>query len=78
MNIIKTALSPKKQTMIKALVPNRGARLGNFGVQSRESFGDAFVFASEWMQTTEPDPYDFKKCMKYGSDNSIFITHIKF
>lgn len=62
----------------KIVVPNRGARLGNFGTQSRENFGDAFVFASEWMQTTEPDPYDFKKCMRYGSDNSIFVTHISF
>lgn len=60
----------------RELVPNRGARLGNFGAQSREDMGDAFVIVSEWMQTTEPDPYDYKKCMSYGSDNSIFVTHI--
>ena len=55
-------------------VPNRGARLGNFGAQSRTN--DAFIFASEWMQTTEPDQTDYKKCMRYGSDNSIFVVHI--
>ena len=70
-------LAVKKETE-KIAVPERGARLGNFGCQSRENLGDAFIFVSEWMQTTEPDPYDYKKCMKYGSDNSIFITHIKF
>lgn len=70
-------LALKKETE-EIVVPERGARLGNFGVQSRESLSDAFVVVSEWMQTTEPDPYDYKKCMKYGSDNSIFVTHITF
>lgn len=59
-------------------VPNRGARLGNFGVQSMDDGKSAFVFASEWMQTTPPDPHDWRKCVKYGSDNSIFISKITF
>ena len=57
-------------------VPNRGARLGNFGCQSRPGAADAFIYVAEWMQTTEPDPYDYKKCMKYGSDNSIFVVRL--
>ena len=71
-------LDTERMCLIRATetiaVPNRGARLGNFGAQSRS--GDAFIFASEWMQTTEPDQTDYKKCMKYGSDNSIFVVRI--
>ncbi len=62
----------------KVVVPNRGARLGNFGCQSFDDGKKAIVYASEWMQTTDPDPFDYTKCMKYGSDNSIFVSHIEF
>ena len=55
-------------------VPERGARLGNFGCQSfSEELG--FIYAAEWMQN---DPYGWDKCAQYGSDNSIFITKIHF
>ncbi len=68
----------ERMCLIKATeriaVPNRGARLGNFGCQSREK--DAFIFAAEWMQTTDPDPSDYKKCMSFSSDNSIFVLRI--
>lgn len=60
------------------VVPNRGARLGNFGCQSFNDGKEGFVFAAEWMQTTEPDPTNWRVCAKYGSDNSIFISHIYF
>lgn len=56
-------------------VPERGARLGNFGCVNI-SENEAWVVASEWMQTNPPDPYDWTVCMKYGSDNSIFIAEI--
>ncbi|MBE5732546.1 MAG: exo-alpha-sialidase [Clostridiales bacterium] len=52
----------------QVVVPNRGARLGNFGCQSLEDGKTAFVFASEWMQP--------EGCEKYGSDNSIFVVKI--
>ena len=54
-------------------VPMRGARLGNFGVQS---YSDevGYVFVSEWMQGIE----GLEGCRKYGSDNSIFISEIKY
>lgn len=56
-------------------VPERGARLGNFGcVNINEN--EAWVIASEWMQTTAPDHSNWKRCMSYGSDNSIFIAKI--
>ena len=50
-----------------AIVPQRGARLGNFGVtQFRD--GKVFVMAAEWMQP--------KGCEKYGSDNAIFLAEL--
>lgn len=58
-------------------VPERGARLGNFGcvhLNDRESW----VIASEWMQTNPPNPSDWRRCMSYGSENSIFISRIRF
>ena len=48
-----------------ALTPQRGARLGNFGVCSLED-GSALVMAAEWMQP--------QGCERYGSDNSIFLS----
>ena len=55
-------------------VPERGARLGNFGCQSH-SVERGYVFAAEWMQN---DPYGYEKCAERGSDNSIFVTEITY
>ena len=53
-------------------VPERGARLGNFGCQSySDKLG--YVYASEWMQN---HPYPLEKCLERGSDNSIFVSKI--
>ena len=38
---------------------------------------EAWVIAAEWMQTTAPNPTDWKRCMSFGSDNSIFIARIR-
>lgn len=51
----------------RAIVPERGARLGNFGV-TRVSDREALVMAAEWMQP--------KGCEAYGSDNSVFLSRI--
>ena len=59
------------------LIPERGAALGNFGV-ARISDQESWVVASEWMQTTQPDPFDCRVCEKYGSDNSIHLARISF
>lgn len=49
------------------VAPERGARLGNFGVtQLRDD--TALVMAAEWMQP--------KGCETYGSNNSIFLSVI--
>ena len=61
----------------KIAVPNRGARLGNFGCCSY-SENRAVVVAAEWMQQGGGDFVGWKKCMEYGSDNSIFVSEILF
>ena len=51
-----------------AILPQRGARLGNFGVTSR-SENKASIMAAEWMQPIG--------CEKYGSNNAIFLADIE-
>lgn len=66
-------MSVRRSTEMIA-VPERGARLGNFGCQSY-SYETGYVFVSEWMQN---DPQGWEACAKYGSDNSIFVSKIMY
>jgi hypothetical protein len=61
----------------QVLVPERGARLGNFGI-ARISDTESWVTVSEWMQTTNPNPHDSTVCERYGSDNSIYFVKVRF
>ena len=58
-------------------VPEKGARLGNFGV-TRVSDSESWVVVSEWMQTTAPNPHDCTVCEKYGANNRIWRSRITF
>ena len=49
-------------------VPERGARLGNFGV-TNVSPDLAYLTVTEWMQP--------RGCEKYGSDNALFIVRFE-
>lgn len=51
----------------RVLVPQRGARLGNFGV-CRVDGAETWVTAAEWMQPVG--------CEAYGSDNTIWLARI--
>jgi hypothetical protein len=53
----------------RVLVPQRGARLGNFGVVD-VSAGETWVTVAEWMQPVG--------CEKYGSDNSVYAARIRW
>lgn len=53
----------------RVLVPERGARLGNFGV-TRVSPDETWVTAAEWMQP--------RGCEQYGSDNSVYAARIEW
>jgi len=59
------------------VVPERGARLGNFGV-TRVAPHESWTTVTEWMQTGPPDPHDSTVCERYGSDNSVFVAKLRF
>jgi hypothetical protein len=73
-------VDPKRLTVIRRteriLVPERGARLGNFGVTD-VSEDETWVTVAEWMQTWGPNfimPVD----NQYGSDGSVFVARIRW
>ncbi len=53
----------------RILVPERGARLGNFGV-CRVDDRETWVTAAEWMQP--------RGCEKRGADNSVHVARIQW
>ena len=57
----------------RILVPNRGARLGNFGV-TKISDAESWVIVAEWMQTHFPDYWNCRFCEKFGSNNAVFVA----
>jgi len=56
-----------KRDTLRELVPNRGARLGNFAVVNVGA-GETWVTVAEWMQPAG--------CEKYGSDNSVYAARV--
>ncbi|MDX1946549.1 MAG: sialidase family protein [Pirellulaceae bacterium] len=73
-------VDPEKLRVIRSteriLVPERGARLGNFAV-TIVSERETWVTVAEWMQTWGPNhvlPVD----NKYGSDNSVYAARISW
>ena len=71
----------------RIVIPERGARLGNFGC-TRLSSSESWVVAAEWMQAPENgaeteaerarNRADWRRCAERGSDNSIFIAKLRF
>lgn len=53
----------------QAIIPERGARCGNFGVTA-VSPNESWLTVAEWMQP--------RGCEKYGSDNSIWVVRIRW
>ena len=73
-DLAKLALIRETEQIV---VPERGARLGNFGV-TYISEDESWVIAAEWMQSKrgggEKGAAD---CVKYGSDNAIWLSKVK-
>jgi hypothetical protein len=59
------------------IVPEKGARLGNFGVVE-VSEKETWVTVAEWMQTNPPNPHDYTIPMKYGADNRVYAARIQW
>ena len=74
-------VDPERLCIVRAtervLVPERGARLGNFGV-TEVSAGETWVTVAEWMQTNPPNPYDYTVPMKYGANNAVFTARVRW
>jgi len=60
----------------RVLVPERGARLGNFGVTDVNEH-ETWVTVAEWMQTWGPN-YVMPVNNKYGADNTVFVARIQW
>ncbi len=59
------------------LVPEKGARLGNFGV-TEISEDDTWVTAAEWMQAPGPNYHDPKPLIARRADNRVWVTKVKW
>ncbi|MEC8305931.1 MAG: exo-alpha-sialidase, partial [Planctomycetota bacterium] len=73
-------VDPERRVVERAteriLVPERGARLGNFGV-TQVSPNESWITVTEWMQTWGPDiiiPPDNPR----GANNRIYIAKLKW
>ena len=55
------------------LVPELGARLGNFNV-IEVSAKECWLITAEWMQSWVGKS---DACVRYGSDNSLWLVRIK-
>ena len=60
----------------RVLVPERGARLGNFGVVDVNE-NETWVTVAEWMQTFSP-PLILPVDNPYGADNSVYAARIRW
>lgn len=61
----------------QVLVPERGARLGNFGV-TEVSDRETWVTVTEWMQAPPPRPHDPAPLVARGADNRIWVAKLKW
>ena len=60
----------------RILVPERGARLGNFAV-TKVTENETWITVAEWMQRNGPDyviPVDNER----GADNSVYVARVKW
>lgn len=58
----------------RVLVPERGARLGNFGVTEVDA-SETWVTVAEWMQTWGPN-FVMAPDNRHGADNSVYAARI--
>lgn len=74
-------VDPEKLHIIRSseqvLVPEKGARLGNFGI-TEISGDETWVTAAEWMQGPGPNYQDPRPLVARGADNRIWVAKIKW
>lgn len=74
-------VDPDKLQIVRAteqiLVPEKGARLGNFGV-TEISENETWITATEWMQGPAPNHHDPKPLIARGADNRVWVAKVKW
>ena len=74
-------VDPEKLQIIRAseqiLVPEKGARMGNFGV-TEISANETWVTVTEWMQGPAPNYSNPAPVVERGADNRIWVAKIKW
>lgn len=74
-------VDPERLHVIRAteqiLVPEKGARLGNFGV-TEFSKEETWVTVTEWMQGKGPNHGDPEPLVARGADNRLWIAKLKW
>ncbi|MEX2577465.1 MAG: sialidase family protein [Verrucomicrobiales bacterium] len=61
----------------QVLVPEKGARLGNFGV-TEVSPDETWITAAEWMQAPAPNHHDPAPLVERGADNRVWVAKLKW
>lgn len=70
----------KRQVIRKSeriLVPEHGARLGNFGV-TKINENESWVTVTEWMQAPGPHYHDPAPLIERGADNRVWVAKLKW
>lgn len=74
-------IDPEKLHVIREseqiLVPEYGARLGNFGV-TEVSPEETWVTVTEWMQAPAPNHHDPAPLVARGADNRVWVAKLKW
>lgn len=74
-------VDPEKLHVIRGseqvLVPEYGARLGNFGV-TEVSEEETWVTVTEWMQAPAPNHHDPTSLIERGADNRVWVAKLKW
>jgi len=76
--LVIAQVDPEKLVVLREteriIVPERGARLGNFSIIDFDA-NETWVVAAEWMQNVgmQQNP---KICTQYGSDNSVWVARL--
>ncbi len=74
-------VDPETRRVIRAseqvLVPEYGARLGNFGVTEVSPF-ETWVTVTEWMQGPGPNSHDTDPLVERGADNRVWVAKLKW
>lgn len=73
---VDTRTNSVKPETEQIVVPEYGARLGNFTAVT-SGVNNAYISVAEWMQTLEPDWHECWKCEQYGADNRIWYIELK-